>query len=197
MQSLRESDGFSLIELLIVLVLTVSMAAMAIPSTGALFGNLRLSGDARGLSNSIALAKMRAAADFTHARVYVDIPGRQYRVERYEKTGVPGWVAEAGWTSLSYRVRFSTLSLATPPLNTQAAIGQAPACLDNAGATVANTACAVFNSRGIPVDDLWSPTVADAVYITDGTAVFGVTVAATGLIRTWKSPISAAVWTKQ
>ena len=54
----------------------MAMAAMVIPKTSALFGNLRLSGDARGLSNSIALAKMRAAADFTRARLFVDRAAR-------------------------------------------------------------------------------------------------------------------------
>src|ERR1041385_6602340 len=96
----HSDHGYSLIEILIVLLMTVTMAAIAIPTTSALFGNLRLSGDARGLSNHIALAKMRAAADFTRARLYVDIAGRQWRVERYDKT-IPGWTAEAGWTRLS------------------------------------------------------------------------------------------------
>jgi hypothetical protein len=196
--SKQSSDaGYSLIEVLIVLVMTVTMAAIAIPKTSVLFGNLRLSGDARGLSNHIALAKMRAAADFTRARLYVDLGARDYRIERFQKTGVVGWVLDTPPTSLSYRVNYGTGSLATPPPNTQAAIGQALPCLDNAGAPIANTACVVFNSRGIPIDNIGSPTAADALYITDGTAVYGITVAATGLIRTWKSSPNAALWTKQ
>ena len=186
-----------LIEALIVVVMVVAMAAIVIPTTSTLFGNLRLSGDARGLSNNIALAKMRAAADFTRARLYVDLGARSYRVERFQKTGAPGWVAESGATALSYRVNLGVGALATPPPNTQAAIGQAPACLDNGGAAVANTACIVFNSRGVPIDNGGAPTAADACYITDGTAVYGITIAATGLIRVWKSGPSTAVWTTQ
>ena len=83
-----------------------------------------------------------------------------------------------------------------PPPNTQATISQAPACLDNAGAAVANTSCVVFNSRGVPTDNLGAPTALDALYITDGTAVCGVTVSPTGLIRVWRSGPSGS-WTAQ
>jgi Tfp pilus assembly protein FimT len=189
--------GFSLVEVFIAMVMTLTMAAMVIPKTSTLFGNLRLSGDARALSNDIALAKMRAAADFTNARLRADLAGRTYRIERYQKTAPVGWVAEGGDTPLSSGVALSVGALATPPLNTQGVIGQAPACLDNANAAIANSACIVFNSRGVPIDDLKRPTTADALYVTDGTAVYGVTVAATGLIRVWKSGPNAAVWTTQ
>lgn len=193
----RGDDGFSLIEVFIVMVMTVTLAAVAIPRTANLFGHLRLSGDARALSNSIALAKMRAAADFTRARLRANLAARTYQVETYQQSGTPGWVSEADPELLSYDVNLSPGSLSTPPPNTQPAIGQAPPCLDGAGAAIAGTACVVFNSRGIPIDDAGAPTGADALYITDGTAVYGITVGATGLIRLWKSGPNAAVWTKQ
>jgi hypothetical protein len=87
--------------------------------------------------------------------------------------------------------------LAAAPPNTQAAIAQAPQCLTTAGVAIANTACVVFNSRGIPIDTVLSPTAADALYVTDGTAVYGVTVAATGFIQLWASKTTAATWAKQ
>lgn len=193
----RSSDGFSLIEVFIVMVMTTTLAAIAIPRTSTLFGDLRLSGDARALSNTIALAKMRAAADFTRARLRANIAARTYQVERFQKTGAPGWVGEGDAALLSYRVNLSVGSLATPPPDTQLAIGQAPPCLNDAGAVIANTACVVFNSRGVPIDDLGNPTGLGALYVTDGTAVYGVTVAATGLIRLWKSGPNTAVWIRQ
>jgi Tfp pilus assembly protein FimT len=194
---LGNSEGFSLIEVFVVLVMTMTLAAMMVPRTVSLFAHLRLSGDARSLSNSIALAKMRAAADFTRARLRANIAARTFVVERFQKTGAPGWVAEGNPEPLAYLVNLSTGGLATPPANTQPAIAQAPACLDNAGAAIASTACIVFNSRGIPVDNAGLPTGLGALYITDGTAVYGITVAATGLIRVWKSGPNQAVWTRQ
>jgi Tfp pilus assembly protein FimT len=195
---LRDTQGFSAVELLVVLVLTVTMVAIAAPTTSSLFGNLRLSGDARGLSNNTAVAKMRAAADFTRARLYVDLAARSYHIERFDRTPAPGvWTAETGTTSLSYRVNFGAGSLAAPPPNSQAAIGQAASCQASDGSLTANTACITFNSRGVPVDDAGLPTGNDALYITDGSAVYSITVAATGLIRTWKSYPSVASWLKQ
>jgi hypothetical protein len=195
-RALRNDNGFSLIEVFIVMVVTMTLAAVAVPRTTALFGHLRLSGDARGLSNSIALAKMRAAADFTKARLRANIAARTFQVERFDKT-TNTWVGESDPTALSSQVNMTFGGLAVPPPNTQPAIGPAPACLDNAGAAIAGTACVVFNSRGVPVDDANLPTANDAVYISDGTAVYGVTVAATGLIRVWKSGPTVAIWTKQ
>jgi hypothetical protein len=188
--------GFSLIELFIVMVLTMIIAAFAVPKTSTLFGNMRISGDARGIANMTAVAKMRAAADFTRARLAVNLATRSYRVERWNKTPAPGsWQAEADWTLLSSGVNFGTGGMAAAPPNTQGAIGQAPACLDDAGAAIGASACIVFNSRGIPIDNLLTPTSLDAVYLTGPGAVYGVTVAATGQIRVWKTNVGA--WTLQ
>src|ERR1700716_3918646 len=63
--SLNAPHGFSLMEILLVLGITSVIAAMAIPNIGLMVSYNRLSGDARTLSNSIAVAKMRASANFT------------------------------------------------------------------------------------------------------------------------------------
>jgi hypothetical protein len=85
--------------------------------------------------------------------------------------------------------------VATPPANTQGAIAQAPLCQDNAAVNVANTACIVFNSRGVPVDTTGAPTPNDAIYVTDGSSVKGVTVSSGGLILAWHTPLQATpVW---
>jgi len=70
--------------------------------------------------------------------------------------------------------------------------------MDNASppAAILNTACLVFNSRGIPVDNNGVPTNLDAVYISDGTAVKAVTVSSTGLIGVWSTPpLAVPLWT--
>lgn len=170
------------------------ISAISIPMVGNAFRNLRLSGDARALSNTMSLAKMRAASTFGRSRVYVDLGGRTYHIENQQAAGAP-WVTEGGTLTLSSGVSFSFGGLTTPPPNTQAAIAQSPQCLTEADEAIGNTACVVFNSRGVPIDQTGGPTTADALYITDGTAVAGITVAATGLVRVWQSPASSATWT--
>jgi prepilin-type N-terminal cleavage/methylation domain-containing protein len=200
---LKDSRGFSLIELLMVVAIMGVLAAITVPMSGNTIRYLKLSGDARELSNATAVAKMRAAAKFTQSRLYIDVAGRAFYVQTFDKTSET-WTTEGGSTSLSSTVNFGYGPIASPPPNTQTTIGQAPECLTKAGSPpawvpVANTACVIFNSRGIPVDGTTgSPTGLDAVYVTDGSAVYGITVAATGFIRTWQSHYtSTPTWTLQ
>ena len=194
---LCQDQGYSLLEIMLVMMLTVTVAAIAIPMSANALGNFRLSGDARSVSNAVALAKMRAASGFSKARLYVDLSAKRHHIEIYQKTGPPGWVWEGGATSISQGVTIGYGALASPPPSTQSTLAQAPSCLDSLGAVIANTACVVFNSRGIPVDATGAPTVSDAIYLTDGTAVYGTTVIATGTIQLWRSGPTTAAWTKQ
>jgi Tfp pilus assembly protein FimT len=194
-----------MIELLVVVGLTAVIAAIAIPMMANTLGNFRLSGDARGLSNGLSVAKMRAASDFTQTRLFIDLDDRTYHIEEYRRTGTPGWVSVTGSTNLSLSDTFGFGVVSTAPPNTQATIGQSAACLDGSGKAIGGSSCVVFNSRGIPVEaspdmkvPTGAPTGVDAVYVTDGTAVYGVTVSATGLIRLWRTgPKAAAAWVLQ
>ena len=196
----RHSRGFSLIELLMVLAIMGVLAAVTVPMSGNAIRFLKISGDARELSNATAVAKMRAAAKFTQSRLFIDITGRQFYVQTLDKA-TSTWVSEGGATSLSSSVSFSYGPITAPPPNTQTTIGQAPECwnpLASPPASIANTACINFNSRGLPIDNTGSPSGLDAVFVTDGSAVYGITVAATGFIRTWQSNYSStASWTLQ
>ncbi len=196
----EDSRGFSLVELLMVVAIMGVLAAITVPMSGNAIRYIKVSGDARDLANATAVTKMRAAAKFTQARLYIDITGKTYYVQTYDKT-TSAWVTEGGSSSLANTVSFSYGPVTTPPLNTQSpSIGQAPLCKNNASppVDVANTACIVFNSRGIPVDSTGSPYGNDAIYVTDGSAVYGITVAATGFIRTWRTnSASTPTWTLQ
>jgi len=201
---LATARGYTLLQLVIVIAVMGVVAGMAVPATSQLMGNLRLSGDARSLTNTISLTKLRAASHFTKARLFVDLSGKSYHIETWQKS--PGaWVTDAndGTTYLSSSFESFGFGVVTaPPTSTQATIAQAPACMTATGTTVGNTACVVFNSRGIPVTDVvggtGGPTNGHAVYLTDGQAVFGVTVSATSVIQLWRTlPVSAPNWLLQ
>jgi prepilin-type N-terminal cleavage/methylation domain-containing protein len=199
----RNQSGFSMVEMMIVVIVALVLAAMAIPGFMTTVRNLRTIGDVNDLADAVSLAKMRAAANFTLARLYVDLSDQTFHLEYWEKpdgTCTSGcWKTEGGIQPLSSNVTFGYGTLSSPPLNTQTAIGQAPPCLKNdLTSTYSNTACIVFNSRGIPIDSTQSPTSEDALYVTDGKSqVLGVTVSATGLIRTWQSELSSANWRRR
>jgi Tfp pilus assembly protein FimT len=213
----KRHAGFSTLEMLIVVGLSVILTAIAVPSFNSISRSLRVSGDLRSLNGLLAQAKMRAASDFTHARVYADLSGNAYQLQVWFKAGNGGagcWVADAdpnrtSPTCLTYNTghpsgtlftlsqgnTFGFGSLTTGPTPGQTPIGQATPCLDNANSTLGTTtACIVFNSRGTPINSTGAPLATGAFYVTNGTVVDGVTVSATGSIQAWSSPTTSANW---
>jgi prepilin-type N-terminal cleavage/methylation domain-containing protein len=198
----RSTHGFSLIEMMMALAIMGVLAAIALPMMGNALKYEKISGDARDISNDISVAKMRAAAKFTQARIYADLNGNQYRLQICnDPTTLPcqTWTTENNWVGLSSTTSFGYGTISAAPLNTQTTIGQATLCKDGSPlADVANTACVIFNSRGIPVTPGGTPTGGYALYITDGSFCYGVTVAATGFIRTWRTSVTSTTnWVLQ
>jgi hypothetical protein len=120
-------------------------------------------------------------------------------LERWNKT-TNVWSAEET-VPLSQGVTFSFGSIASPPPNTQATITFSPACrvgIDAASAEIANTACIVFNSRGLPVNGAGIQFGGHALYLTDGVSVAAATVTATPRIRRWStSALGTPNWKEQ
>jgi hypothetical protein len=174
-------------------------ATIGVPMVGNLLSSFRIGGDIRGLSNNTSVAKMRAAAQFSPARMYVDVGARTYRVQIWRKTGTPGWVDEGPTQTLSSNVNFGFGSVGTPPPNTQGTIGMADTCrADDNVTAIAGTACIVFNSRGLPIDAAGAPIGSGAFYLRDVTTVYGVTISATGMVRVWRTPLAATpIWSIQ
>ena len=163
--------------------LTGVLAAIAVPMMKNTLNQYSLSGDARTLANAVSLARMQAAANFTQGRLYVDLSLNGYHTELWQ-TSSSTWITQTGTVYLSSgNESYGFGPVSSPPPNSQGAIGQSAQCLNNAGAAIGNTACVVFNSRGIPIDNTGAPTAADAVYVTDGWNVYGVTISATSVVK--------------
>jgi prepilin-type N-terminal cleavage/methylation domain-containing protein len=193
----HRANGFSLMEIIVVVGMIGVLSAMAAPLFNGAIQSFRLSGDARSVSNATAVAKMRAASEFSRVRLYVDRSAKTYRIQTFNKTSaICCWINQGGTSSLSSGVAFTYGIVSQPPPNTQGTIGQAPLCKSDLNVDIPNTACIMFNSRGVPIDSSLAPTTLDALYVSDGAAVFGITVAATGMVRTWRAlPVAIPVWT--
>jgi len=195
--------GFSYVETVMALVVGSIVTAMAIPASQGILQKIRSNGDAREVSGSIALAKLRAAAAFTHARVYADRDAKTIQLQIWDRSGGGAWVTEGPVQSLASGVSFGYGSLTTPPANTQASLSQAPTCQTdaetnaNSAGTITGTSCVIFNSRGTPVDNTGTATGNYALYVTDLSSIYGVTVSATGVVRTWRTDIRAANWARR
>lgn len=201
------TGGFSVVEMLVVIALFGILVAIAVPASAPAVGGYRLAGAARGVFYNTSLAKMRAAAAFTRARLHVDLTTRAYRLQWWDRDN-NRWTTEGGTEQLPPGVWFGFGSLTAPPPNTQGAIGQAAVCLDDAATALAllgqpyptpaaGTACIQFNSRGVAVDATGAPTGTGAVYLTDGRMVYGTTVSATGMTQLWWTRAGATAWQKQ
>jgi len=175
------------------------VSAISMPIVEQTIASFRLVGSARSVTNALAVAKIRAASSFTRVRLYVDLTSRSHHVETLDRSVSPNhWTLDGGSTTLPATVTFGYSVVATAPPNSQATINQAPACTQDDGTVVGGTACIMFNSRGIPIDSLGAPISDGVLYITDGTAVYGVTVAATGMIRLWRTyPLATPSWVLQ
>ena len=191
--------GYSMAELMIVLGLIALLAAMAFPMIGNILGSFRLTGDVRDVANAVLLTRMQAASNFSRSRLYVDLSVNGYHTEL--KTPTTAWATVGNVTYLSStNDSYSFGVVSTAPPNTQTTIANAPQCLNNASppVAIANTACIVFNSRGIPIDSTGAPTGVDALYLTDGVSVFAVTVSTTSIMRTWRTgATSTPSWIRQ
>lgn len=191
----RHDSGFSAVELLIAVAIVGALAAMSVPISGGLIDDIRLRGDAQGLSSAVQLAKMTAAAKFTRARVHVDTNANTYRIE-FLQAGA--WTADGGVQYLSRDGRFGAGAVTVPPPNTQAVLAQPPACRDDDDAEIAGTACVIFNSRGLPVSSAGAPVTTQVVYLRSPSGIFGIVVGATGQLQVWRSAATTnGTWRQQ
>ena len=191
--------GFTFLEVMIVLAIVIIVAGMAIPNLMSVIQNMRTSGDARDLNSTILLAKMRASSDYARARVYFDLSANTFYIQTYQ-AGASQWTTDGGTQNLSKNVLYGFDAVTAVPSG-MSSLAQAPACLKDdlvSTNTYANSACIMFNSRGIPVDSSWVPTGAYAIYINDGRSASGVTVTVTGLTQIWRADdSSSAAWVQR
>ena len=175
-----------------------SLAAVSVPLSAGMIDDIQLRGDAQTVSGALALTKMTAAAKFTRARLLVDVGAGTYRIETWQRTATPGWVAEGGDLRLSGQDRFGFGALATPPPNTQGTLALPALCLDDDDVAIAGTSCVIYNSRGTPVSSSGAPVTTQVVYLRVPSGVFGVAIGATGQQQVWRSNVVAGgVWTQQ
>jgi Tfp pilus assembly protein FimT len=175
-----------MVELMVVVLILGVLLAVAVSSIESITRIYRIAGDGQGIAAELNVARMRAAADFTHARVYVDLIANTFHIEVWNKAG-GCWKTDGDAsactqttspvTPLAQGDTFGFGSITTGPTAATNAIAQAPACTVGvagaaAGANIANTACIEINSRGYPVDSANKIVANDAIYLTNNQKLY-------------------------
>ena len=167
----QHKSGYSTIELTLLGAVLLVLATSAFPTSMNALRGYKLSGAARSIAGQLALVRLRASADFTQARLNVNLTAGTYQIEvcTTKNTATGGcttFTMEGGTQYLPNGISFSFGSITTA------------ASLQT---TIAQTVPILFNSRGIPVDSTVNPTSNNALYVTDGKGnYYAVTVSVSG-----------------
>lgn len=173
-----------------VLAVVGSVAAMGLPISDGMIDDIRLRGDAQGLSSAVALTKMTAATKFSRSRLHVNEAAGTWQIETWQSTGTPGWISDGGAHQLSYGGQFGGGPVTTPPPNSQSVVGPPAPCLAADDTPMTGTACVIFNSRGLPISSSGAPTTTQVLYMRGPTGVFAIVLGATGQLQVWRTTLT-------
>lgn len=193
----NSSHGFTTIELVVALAITLTLAAFAIPNAVVALRAYRLAGSARAIAHQLSLARLRAEAEFTNAQLVIDPATNSYSVQVCTTpTNTPGAINgqadnctsagdynNEGTQFLSSGISFGFGSAGAAPA------GQSP---------MQQTLQTRFNSRGIPIllDGSGNTNPNDVIYVTDGQGnCFAVSVSVGGHTRVWR--FNGSAWYQQ
>lgn len=92
---IHSQKGFSLIEVMIVMAVTVILSGLASVSFISQLPHHRLNGAARDLVSDLRWARQLALAERRPVSVILDLETDRYRIERQSRPGIPiGWVRD-------------------------------------------------------------------------------------------------------
>jgi prepilin-type N-terminal cleavage/methylation domain-containing protein len=184
MQRITREHGFSMPELLVSTGILLVLMSVSLPTVVNAAKTYKLSGSARSIASQLALARMRAAAEFTQAQLNANTSAGSYEIDlcTTKNTATGGCTTftqdpNSGTQYLAAGITFGYGSITTPA---------------GAQATIGQTTPIVFNSRGIPIDSNLNPTGNDALYLTNSAGqYYAVTVYASGKVTVWQYTGSA------
>jgi Tfp pilus assembly protein FimT len=156
---------------MVVAAVILILLGIALPWINTVLLNYRAVGDSRSIASQLGLARMRAASDFTEARLNFNLTANTYQLEVWSKAN-SAYQVEGAVQALSPDVSFGFGSITTPA---------------GSQGTITQTTLITFNSRGISVDSSGNPTANGAIYVTNGNGLFfAATASLTGQTRAWQ-----------
>lgn len=163
---IKETRGFSLIELCVVLAATAIMAAVAVPMLTTSMRGMQLLSDARNIASSMTYARMSATTQMNRYRVAFDLGNNVWNLQKLNRgtgeyepfeadNGLCGGIANSG-------IAFKTVSATGP-----------------SGFPTTSATAVTFNSRGMP-------NAASAIYLSNEDTHYAVSVSIAGKVQVWR-----------
>jgi prepilin-type N-terminal cleavage/methylation domain-containing protein len=163
---IRDTRGFSLIELGIVLVVAAVMATVSIPMLADSMRGMQLLSDARNIATTLSYAKLNATSQMTRFQLTFDLENNQWRLQRFNRaTGL--YELQQAVNGLSMGISHSEIAFKGNSAN------------GPAGFPTASSTDITFNSRGVP-------TAMGIVYLTNNDTDYAVSVSLAGKVQVWR-----------
>jgi len=164
---IKNSRGFSLVELAVVLSVAAIMAAVSIPILSSAMQGMKLGSDAKSVATTLTYARVSAASRLTRYRMSIDPTNNQWSLLRWNRTSSTYEIEQATNTLSdgisNSGIRFKALSTNGPT-----------------GFPSATSTTITFDSRGIPMEG------AGIVYLAGRDADFAVAISPSGKIELWR-----------
>ena len=188
-QRAMSSRGFSLVELLVVIAVCLIVMAFATPITLNTMDAYKLRWGLTNATGLVQRCRLEALKKNTSEHIFVTTSGNQV-ILYYKAITDPVLTVQQSDPQVLLPSQFSIPGLPTGgPTQLTATV-----MWGSSGSSFSANSDPYFNSRGLPVDSSGNLYGNSALYITDGTTVYGTTVSLTPLIRLWWSRANAAKW---
>lgn len=166
----NRQSGFSLVELMIVMLVGTVVTLLALPNFSSLTNTYRIRKDADSIASLANMARMRAASDFARAQVACDTTNRTCSISVWP------YGASSGTAEMQQTVVLSAgVSFGIPSGITAGAGGQSGAAPYQGSRVQTISNSVFFNSRGQPIanDTVGTPVTDYAIYLLgkDGSAM--------------------------
>ena len=202
----KSDHGFSLLELLAVIIIIGIIVTFALPSAFTSIKNYRLHSDATAISSYLNVARMRSAAQYAPYRVIVNITAGTYTMEKL--CGMTPSTVDSACTSAyaafttrqfeggtQYAMQGNTFAGCRPSgVGLPGTITADPSGCPSAGP---NPLQLYFNTRGLPVDSTGNPLSngGAALYLTNQNNLLdAITVSLGGRVAVWNWSPESGQW---
>jgi Tfp pilus assembly protein FimT len=160
----KDTQGFSLVELSLVVGMTAVLAAFSIPMFSSAMRDMQLISDARSIATTLSYARLSASSQITHYRVSFDLNNNQWTLSKLNRSNG------------NFETQGSTSRLSNGVANSGIAFKSTSSSAPTGFSTSSSTTI-TFNSRSIPIEG------ASVVYLSDQNNNYAVTVSLSGKVQ--------------